>query len=210
MIAIDHIGVLARDVAASGRFLAEILGLAPGFPDGPDSEMFRLPIDKTGSLLYFPADNVPGLHIAFRVDEPTFDAVVDRLAGAWCSATTRKTRPNAGQRFPWRPRTRVLPRPKWPSLRGDRIELQVLGFDRTLRMRHGLIPCTTLLGLATFVGVEERALCREDPMPTPQAHTSTTRARVGEVLWWLPPDTQTIIVVEGPAKFREPVRWRPG
>ena len=41
--------------------------------------MFRLPIDETGSLLYFPADDIPGLHIAFRVDEPTFDAVVDRL-----------------------------------------------------------------------------------------------------------------------------------
>ncbi|HZW31496.1 MAG TPA: VOC family protein [Isosphaeraceae bacterium] len=79
MIAIDHIGVLARDVAASGRFLAEILGLAPGFPDGPDGEMFRLPVGESGALLYFPADDVPGQHIAFRVDEPGFDAVVDRL-----------------------------------------------------------------------------------------------------------------------------------
>jgi catechol 2,3-dioxygenase-like lactoylglutathione lyase family enzyme len=79
MIAIDHIGVLARDAAASARFLAEILGLAPAFPDGPDGEMFRLPVGESGALLYFPADDVPGQHIAFRVDEPTFAAVVDRL-----------------------------------------------------------------------------------------------------------------------------------
>jgi catechol 2,3-dioxygenase-like lactoylglutathione lyase family enzyme len=80
MITIDHIGVLARDVAASARFLAEILGLPPGFPDGPDAEMFRLPVGESGgALLYFPADQVPGLHIAFRVDERTFAAVVDRL-----------------------------------------------------------------------------------------------------------------------------------
>jgi catechol 2,3-dioxygenase-like lactoylglutathione lyase family enzyme len=79
MIAIDHVGVMARDVAASGRFLAEILGLAPGSSDGPDGEMFRLPIGESGALLYFPADEVQGLHIAFRVDKPTFDAVVDRL-----------------------------------------------------------------------------------------------------------------------------------
>jgi catechol 2,3-dioxygenase-like lactoylglutathione lyase family enzyme len=79
MITIDHIGVLARDVAASAGFLAEILGLAPGWRDGPDGEMFRLQIGATGSLLYFPADEVPGQHLAFRVDEPTFDAVVDRL-----------------------------------------------------------------------------------------------------------------------------------
>jgi catechol 2,3-dioxygenase-like lactoylglutathione lyase family enzyme len=79
MIAIDHIAVLARDVAASGRFLAEILGLPPGEVDGPDGEMFRLPVGGSGDLLYFPADEVPGQHLAFRVDPPTFDAVVDRL-----------------------------------------------------------------------------------------------------------------------------------
>jgi catechol 2,3-dioxygenase-like lactoylglutathione lyase family enzyme len=79
MIAIDHIAVLARDVGDSARFLAEILGLAPGSPDGPDGEMFRLPVGESGSLLYFPADPIPGQHIAFRVDESTFDAVVRRL-----------------------------------------------------------------------------------------------------------------------------------
>jgi catechol 2,3-dioxygenase-like lactoylglutathione lyase family enzyme len=82
MIAIDHIGVLARDVAASARFLAGILGLPPGSPDGPDGEMFRLPVGDSGALLYFPADQVPALHIAFRVDAPAFDAVVDRLRAA--------------------------------------------------------------------------------------------------------------------------------
>jgi catechol 2,3-dioxygenase-like lactoylglutathione lyase family enzyme len=79
MIAIDHIAVLARDVAASAQFLAEILGLAPGYRDGPDGEMFRLPVGESGSLLYFPADQIPAQHIAFRVDKPTFDAVVHRL-----------------------------------------------------------------------------------------------------------------------------------
>jgi catechol 2,3-dioxygenase-like lactoylglutathione lyase family enzyme len=79
MIAIDHIAVLARDVAASARFLQEILGLTPGFPDGPEREMFRLPVGESGSLLYFPADDVPGQHVAFRVDEPAFDAIVHRL-----------------------------------------------------------------------------------------------------------------------------------
>jgi catechol 2,3-dioxygenase-like lactoylglutathione lyase family enzyme len=79
MIEIDHIGVLARDVVVSAHFLAEILGVAPGFPDGPDGEMFRLPVGGPTSLLYFPAHEVLGQHIAFRVDEQTFGAVVDRL-----------------------------------------------------------------------------------------------------------------------------------
>jgi catechol 2,3-dioxygenase-like lactoylglutathione lyase family enzyme len=79
MIAIDHIGVLARDVSSSAQFMADILGLAPGFPDGPDHEMFRLPVNESSSLLYFAADQIPGLHIAFRVDKPAFDGVVSRL-----------------------------------------------------------------------------------------------------------------------------------
>src|SRR5436305_15241641 len=79
MIAIDDMGVRARDAAASARFLAEILGMAPASPDGPNGENFRLPVGESGALLYFPADDVPGQHIAFRVDEPTFAAVVDRL-----------------------------------------------------------------------------------------------------------------------------------
>jgi catechol 2,3-dioxygenase-like lactoylglutathione lyase family enzyme len=79
MIAIDHIAVLARDVVGSARFLAAILGVAPGEADGPDGEMFRLPVNETGSMLYFPAVDVPGQHIAFRVDRQTFDAVVERL-----------------------------------------------------------------------------------------------------------------------------------
>ncbi len=79
MIAFDHVAVLARNVAASARFLSDILGIAPGEPDGPDGEMFRLPIGQSGFLLYFPAEEVPGQHIAFRVDRPTFDAIVGRL-----------------------------------------------------------------------------------------------------------------------------------
>ena len=79
MIAIDHIGILARDVAASASFLSDILGIDPASRVGPDGDMFRLEVGESGSLLYFPATDVPGQHIAFRVDEATFAAVVDRL-----------------------------------------------------------------------------------------------------------------------------------
>jgi catechol 2,3-dioxygenase-like lactoylglutathione lyase family enzyme len=79
MIAIDHIGVLARDVTASARFLAEILGLPPALRDGPAGENVRLDVGGSGSILYFPAEDVPGQHIAFRVDEATFAGVIGRL-----------------------------------------------------------------------------------------------------------------------------------
>jgi catechol 2,3-dioxygenase-like lactoylglutathione lyase family enzyme len=82
MIAIDHVGVMARDVTASARFLADILGLPPALPGGPDGENRRLAVGNSGWIFYFPAQDVPGQHIAFRVDEKTFAGVVDRLRAA--------------------------------------------------------------------------------------------------------------------------------
>jgi catechol 2,3-dioxygenase-like lactoylglutathione lyase family enzyme len=79
MIAFDHIGILAHDASASAGFLSEILGITKASAVGPDGDMFRLEIGESGALLYFPAREVPGQHIAFRVDETSFVAVVDRL-----------------------------------------------------------------------------------------------------------------------------------
>jgi catechol 2,3-dioxygenase-like lactoylglutathione lyase family enzyme len=70
---------MARDAEAAARFLSEILGLAAASPAGPDGDIFRLDIGESGTLLYFPAEAVLGQHIAFRVDQATFAAVVDRL-----------------------------------------------------------------------------------------------------------------------------------
>jgi catechol 2,3-dioxygenase-like lactoylglutathione lyase family enzyme len=41
--------------------------------------MFRLEIGESGALLYFPAAEVPGQHIAFLANEATFASVVGRL-----------------------------------------------------------------------------------------------------------------------------------
>jgi catechol 2,3-dioxygenase-like lactoylglutathione lyase family enzyme len=79
VISLDHVGVPARDAAASAQFLSEILGLAPATPDGPEGEMCSLPIGESGALLFCPADSVAAQHIAFRVDRVTFAAVVNSL-----------------------------------------------------------------------------------------------------------------------------------
>src|SRR5262245_41379528 len=79
MITLDHIGIPARDVEVSARFLSEILGIGPARPDGPDGEMYCLTISDSVSLLYSHTDNIATQHIAFRVDEVTFTAIVDRL-----------------------------------------------------------------------------------------------------------------------------------
>jgi catechol 2,3-dioxygenase-like lactoylglutathione lyase family enzyme len=79
MIALDHIGIPARDPAGSAQFLAEILGLPPARPDGPEGEMRCLAIAQSGTLLFAPAETVTGQHVAFRVDAATFASIVNRL-----------------------------------------------------------------------------------------------------------------------------------
>ena len=79
MIALDHVAIPARDGAGSARFLAEVLGLAPPVPAGPEGEMSWLSIPGSGALLFSPADTVAGQHVAFRVDPATFADVVNRL-----------------------------------------------------------------------------------------------------------------------------------
>jgi catechol 2,3-dioxygenase-like lactoylglutathione lyase family enzyme len=79
VIAVDHIAIAARDPEASARFLAEILGLAPAEPDGAEGDMFKLKIGHDTSLLFASSPTVASQHIAFRVDERAFAAVVDRL-----------------------------------------------------------------------------------------------------------------------------------
>ena len=78
-IKLDHIGIAARDAEASAQFLSDILGLGPARPEGPDGDMYCLTIAENVSLLFSTADTAPAQHIAFRVDEGTFAAVVDRL-----------------------------------------------------------------------------------------------------------------------------------
>ncbi|MFY0532555.1 hypothetical protein [Nannocystis pusilla] len=55
MIQLDHLAVEARDVAASARFLADILGLADPVPEGEDDDMFRIDLDHGVFVLFSPA-----------------------------------------------------------------------------------------------------------------------------------------------------------
>src|SRR5262249_27228720 len=64
MITLDHVGVPVRNTAAAASFLAEILGLAPATPEGPEGEMARLAIGESAVLFFCPAESVAGQHIA--------------------------------------------------------------------------------------------------------------------------------------------------
>jgi catechol 2,3-dioxygenase-like lactoylglutathione lyase family enzyme len=79
MIEIDHMGIAARDARASARALAELLGAPEPVADGADGDMYRVDLEHRASLLFSTSETVGPQHIAFRVDEGRFAAVVTRL-----------------------------------------------------------------------------------------------------------------------------------
>jgi catechol 2,3-dioxygenase-like lactoylglutathione lyase family enzyme len=74
-IQIDHVIVPATDKDVSARFLGDVLGLAPERPMGH----FQ-PLRVGGTTLDFDdATDIRPMHIAFLVDDETFDACYQRL-----------------------------------------------------------------------------------------------------------------------------------
>jgi catechol 2,3-dioxygenase-like lactoylglutathione lyase family enzyme len=76
----DHTIVPAVDKRVSAEFFAEIFGL----PAPTEAGVFLQVRLSDGRIFDFaePGVEFPGQHLAFLVDDPTFDAVVERLR-AW-------------------------------------------------------------------------------------------------------------------------------
>lgn len=77
-IEINHLIVPATDKVKSAEFLANILGVKMG---GPVSHFQPLQIGHV-TLDYDDATDIHSIHIAFLVDEATFDAAHQRLLDA--------------------------------------------------------------------------------------------------------------------------------
>ncbi len=78
---IDHVAVPAPDPEAAARWLAGILGADGVAPDGPDGDMFNVPLG--GGFVLFTAGVVSERHhLAFRIGAKQFDAVIERLRSA--------------------------------------------------------------------------------------------------------------------------------
>lgn len=79
-VRLDHTIVAATDKRTSAEFFAEVFGL----PTPAQTGHFLQVKLSDGRILDFaePGIDFPGQHYAFLVDDPTFDAIVDRLK-AW-------------------------------------------------------------------------------------------------------------------------------
>jgi len=88
---VNHLIVPVRDKRASASFLAGVLGVPVSADDGP----FQ-PVQIGGTTLDFEtSDNIRPMHVAFLVDEDTFDAAHRRLmeAGAATYADPMRNQP---------------------------------------------------------------------------------------------------------------------
>ncbi|HEY1652925.1 MAG TPA: VOC family protein [Acidimicrobiales bacterium] len=93
-IEINHMIVPVKDRKAAARFLGEILGIEPGPVVVPHFE----PLQVGGVTLDF-ADSpeVQPMHIAFLVDEATFDAGYARLLELGTTTFADPTRSQPGE-----------------------------------------------------------------------------------------------------------------
>ena len=70
-------------------------------------------------------------------------------------------------------------------------------------MRHRSLSILGLLGLALLNSLSSRSLGGEEPKRSDRPPQSKLPSPVEQVLWWLPVDTQTVVVARGPSKFLE-------
>jgi catechol 2,3-dioxygenase-like lactoylglutathione lyase family enzyme len=95
-VAFDHVAVPSRDPEASARFLGQILG-ASVERAGPDDEFFCLRLADRVQILFSPATELARHHMAFRVTEGEFAAVVQRLRAAGVPIGNDPEAPTNGQ-----------------------------------------------------------------------------------------------------------------
>jgi hypothetical protein len=78
-VELNHTIVWARDKAASAEFLAGVLSVPVGNPDGP---FLPVRLANRVTLDFADADNVRSQHLAFLVSESEFDTAIARLRAA--------------------------------------------------------------------------------------------------------------------------------
>jgi catechol 2,3-dioxygenase-like lactoylglutathione lyase family enzyme len=92
-IEVNHLIVPAKDKEASAQFLASILGVAPSAADAP----FKPVQIGSVTLDFQDSTEIRSMHIAFLVDEATFDAAYQRLLDAGTSTYADPGRHRPGE-----------------------------------------------------------------------------------------------------------------
>lgn len=78
-VELNHVIIPARDKRTSAKFLADILGVAVGEPNGP---FVPITVSNNVTLDYLDRAEFHSQHCAFLVSDGEFDAAFDRIRAA--------------------------------------------------------------------------------------------------------------------------------
>jgi catechol 2,3-dioxygenase-like lactoylglutathione lyase family enzyme len=77
MIRADHIGLRARTRSDAARLLAKLLNLDGEIPD--NGRFAELRVSPEFTIVFYDSEQIQPTHVAFVVDDPAFDATLERL-----------------------------------------------------------------------------------------------------------------------------------
>jgi len=78
-INLDHTVVASTDSESAARRFAEIMGLRVGDREGVDGKFVSVRVNDELRLFFVTADNVMSQHLAFVVDDPLMNRIIDQL-----------------------------------------------------------------------------------------------------------------------------------
>ena len=78
-ITLDHTVVGSSDNEAAAKRFAGIMGLERGEREGVDGKFVAVRVNETLRLFFVTSDKVMGQHLAFVVNDATFDGILGRL-----------------------------------------------------------------------------------------------------------------------------------
>lgn len=79
MIRVDHIGLPARTRLDAARFLAGLLDLDLDRDIADDGRFASLKVSPEFTIVFYDFEQIQPTHVAFRVDDATFDAILKRM-----------------------------------------------------------------------------------------------------------------------------------
>jgi hypothetical protein len=102
-ITLDHTVVGSSDNEAAAKRFAGIMGLEPGERERVDGKFVAVRVNDTLRLFFVTSDKVVGQHLAFVVNDATFDGILGRLRQmAWHTETALAIRRTDAPIIRWR------------------------------------------------------------------------------------------------------------
>jgi catechol 2,3-dioxygenase-like lactoylglutathione lyase family enzyme len=95
VIRVDHMGVPVRTRLGAAGFLASLFGLDRDIAD--DGRFARLGVGTEFTIVLFDSEHIQPMHVAFVVDDDSFDAILGRLKSQGVAYGSHPNEPTNGR-----------------------------------------------------------------------------------------------------------------